>query len=113
MALIPDIVRDAKLDTTFVSHDTTMHVSHVPDQAGGRPARREEYWKKMHLLGRGGFGEVQLETCIAGLKKGTLRAVKVIRKQSRSVDLNRELEATAKFSHARVRRVPSTSVYAF
>jgi hypothetical protein len=103
MPPIPDLVRDSKLETAFLDQKTTVHTFIEPDGAGGRRIRREQCWKKGELLGRGAFGDVWREQCVAGKEKGALRAVKVIRKQSHSVDLNRELEAIAKFSHSRVR----------
>jgi serine/threonine protein kinase len=101
MPPIPDLVRDSRLETTFLDQKTTVHTFIEPDGASGRSVRRE-YWKKEVILGRGGFGDVRREQCIAGKDKGTLRAVKVIRKQSSLVDLYRELEAISKFSHSRV-----------
>jgi hypothetical protein len=97
-----DLVRDSRLETTFPDQNTTVHTFLGPDGVGRRRIRQEEYWKKGELLGRGGFGAVWREQCVAGKEKGAMRAVKVIRKQSHSVDLNRELEAIAKFSHIRV-----------
>jgi hypothetical protein len=99
MFSIPDLVRDSKLETAFLDQKTV----HTFIEPGGRRSRREECWKKVKLLGRGGFGDVWQEQCVAGKEKGTMRAVKVIKKQSHSVDLNRELEAIAKFSNSRVR----------
>jgi hypothetical protein len=101
MSRLPDLVRDSKLHTDF-SGPTTIHSFLEIDEAGRRYSR-EECWKWKQNLGQGGFGLVRLETCVTpGVKPDTLRAVKVINKQSNpsgSLELSRELEAIAKFSN--------------
>ncbi|RDL30227.1 uncharacterized protein BP5553_10505 [Venustampulla echinocandica] len=106
MLRIPDLVLDSKLHTQF-SDSATIHSFLETDRSGDRSCRKE-YWRQEKLLGRGGFGEVRLERCVtAGAKQDALRAVKVIKKQlitGISPDLNRELEAIAKFSQDRYQR---------
>ena len=102
-----DLVQDSKLETRFLSNSTTIHTFIEPNGARRR-IHREEHWRWERRLGRGGFGEVQLEKCIAGQREGAIRAVKIIDRQSNSpkpLDFNRELEAIAKFSHARVGQI--------
>lgn len=52
------------------------------------------------MLGRGGSGEVYLEECLTGSKRGELRAVK--RLYRCDTDVNRELSAIALFSDPKV-----------
>jgi hypothetical protein len=103
MSRLPDLVLDSRLHTEF-RESITVHSYH--EIGGGRRFFREEHWKQERFLGRGGFGQVRLERCITQrTKQNSLRAVKVINKPlhpSESLDLNRELEAIAKFSHDRV-----------
>jgi hypothetical protein len=109
MPQLPDLVVDTKLRTDF--HGSAIIHSFLEIDHGKRISRKE-YWKLEQpvgqdgVLGRGSFGQVRLQRCIAGsTKQGTLRAVKEIRKQSDStgsLDYNRELEAIAKFSADRV-----------
>jgi hypothetical protein len=103
-----DLVLDSKLNTEF-RDGTTTHTFIEPSGRNRRVSRTED-WKLERHLGRGGFGYVQLETCIAGQRKGMLRAVKIIRKQSVStrgglIGFEKELEAITKFSQKRVRLV--------
>jgi hypothetical protein len=100
-----DIVQDSRLETEFLD-GSTIH-SFVEPSGRNRRVSRKESWRLERHLGRGGFGHVQLERCTAGKSKDAMRAVKIINKQSGytrrgPVDLNRELEAIAKFSHNRV-----------
>jgi hypothetical protein len=100
-----DLVQDSRLITRFLENGTTVHSFIEPDGARRR-IHREEYWKREQRVGSGGFGQVQLEKCTEGKKRGNMRVVKIIDKQSNSpkpIDFNRELEAIAKFSHDRVR----------
>ena len=104
MPPILDLVADSRLEARFPNDGTTVHTFIELDKSHRR-IQREEYWKRERYVGRGGFGRVQLEKCIAGEKRNSLRAVKVIDKPSNSTkttDLYRELEAIAKFSHDRV-----------
>ena len=104
MPQIPDLVADSRLRFRFLDNETTVHTFIELDKTH-RQIQREEFWKRERYIGRGGFARVQLEKCIAGEKRGSLRAVKVIEKQpdsTKSTYLNRELEAIAKFSHDRV-----------
>lgn len=94
-----DLVQDSKLITDF-RDGYTIHTFTEPS------GHRKEYWKSERRLGRGGSGQVQLERCAAGEKKDLKRAVKIISRRSNPtrtgwVDLERELEAIAKFSQSR------------
>jgi hypothetical protein len=112
MLRIPDLVRDSKLETTFDDNQSvTIHKHHDTDSERRRILRKE-YWRLERPLGHGSYGQVRLERCLAGSSVGSLRAVKKVLKHAgpNSVDYNRELEAVAKFSHARV-RISIASVY--
>jgi serine/threonine protein kinase len=104
MSRIPDLVIDSRLQTEF--HGSVTTHSYLEIDEAGRRFSREESWKEERFLGRGGFGQVRLERHLAqDTKQGSLRAVKIINKPSdsfESLDLNRELEAIAKFSNNRV-----------
>jgi hypothetical protein len=103
MPRIPDLVLDSILRTQF-SDSVTIHTFPEIDYRGRRSFRKQQ-WRLEKSLGRGGFGEVQLEKCITpGITQDTVRAVKVIDKRS-SMDFNRELETIAKFSHDRVSQI--------
>ncbi|KAF7511988.1 hypothetical protein GJ744_002701 [Endocarpon pusillum] len=106
MSRLPDLIRDSRLRTEF-RDSLTIHSYLEIDEIGSRFSR-EEYWKTERFLGRGGFGQVQLERCITtGAKQDSLRVVKVMNKlldSSGSLDVNRELEAIAKFSNDRYKR---------
>jgi hypothetical protein len=100
-----DLVQDSRLETEFLD-GSTVH-TFIEPYGRNRRMSRKEYWRLERHLGRGGFGDVQLERCTAGENKDMMRAVKIINKQSgstrrRPMDFNRELEAIAKFSHNRV-----------
>ncbi|KAH8696945.1 kinase-like domain-containing protein, partial [Phaeosphaeriaceae sp. PMI808] len=106
MSRLPDLVLDSRLRTQF--RDSIIIHSYLEvDNVGGRFSR-EEHWKSERFLGRGGFGYVRLEKCIAnGTSRNSLRAVKIINKPlnlSESTDFNRELEAISKFSNDRYKR---------
>ena len=138
----PDLVRDTRLDTAFVG-EHTVHLDDGlsasegevevegdggdADQdagedgkgkgrtrAGMRRPKQPRYWAWERRLAHGGCGEVWLQRCIQGGKKGDgeKRAVKVIAVGARGksssgndqhVDYMPELEAIAKFSQKRVR----------
>jgi hypothetical protein len=107
MSRLPDLVLDSRLRTEF-RDSITIHSYLEIDEVGGRFSR-EEHWKWEQFLGRGGFGQVRLERCIAkGIEQDSLRAVKIINKPSNpseSMDFNRELETIAKFSNDRVSQI--------
>ena len=104
MSRLPDSVLDSRLRTEF--RDSIITHTYLEIDNAGRRFSREEHWKSEQFLGRGGFGQVRLERCIAeGRNQDSLRAVKIIRKPlgpSASFDFNRELEAISKFSNDRV-----------
>ncbi|PVH91449.1 kinase-like protein, partial [Periconia macrospinosa] len=107
MSRIPDLVRDSELQTEFRGA-ATIHSFLGIDDTGARFWRKEQ-WEWDLSLGRGGFGNVNLQRCVVGSinRENGLRAVKVIEKSvgpSQSLNYNRELEAIAKFSHDRYRR---------
>lgn len=106
MPRLSDLVRDSSLNTEF-RDSITVH-SYREINAVGRRFLREEHWESGRVLGRGGFGQVQLQKCVAGAKQNSLRAVKVVNKPSDtggSLNLNRELEAIVKFSNDRVSKI--------
>jgi hypothetical protein len=107
MSRLPDLVLDSRLRTQF-RESITIHSYLEIDEVGGRFSR-EEHWKWERFLGRGGFGQVRLETCVTTeTKQDFVRAVKIINKPlnpSESLDFNRELEAIAKFSNDRVSQI--------
>lgn len=105
MPAVPDLVRDSKLQTRHIDGHTIHR--YLEASSSRRRIPREEYWKRERDLGHGSFGRVWLEKCVKGNNEGQLRAVKMVRNLSNSssaVDFNRELEAVAKFSNARVSR---------
>lgn len=60
---------------------------------------------RVKCIGKGGHGNVWLESCARGKHETGVRAVKVIGLPQLSlgpVDYHRELEAIAKFSHPKV-----------
>lgn len=112
MPPILDLVHDSRLETRFADDGTTIHTFSEPNGVHRR-IHREEYWKRERCLGHGGYGQVYLEKCIAGKRRGSIRAVKVIYGQSHSfkpMAFNRELEAITKFSHDRVGQASSEDV---
>ncbi|KAL4961630.1 serine/threonine-protein kinase [Aspergillus stella-maris] len=98
---LPDLVKDTKIAVElYDSH--AVHLQIESGSYGGPRARRtwsRETWTRTKLLGGGATGEVWLEECHAGTKKGQLQAVKII---SKGIDLNvyEELETIAKFSQS-------------
>lgn len=102
---LPDIVRDARIETEFLDSQTTKHVRYkAGTSARHRRLRKEEIWTRSHILGQGTYGIVHLE-CRGEDRKKRARAVKEIKKFVRpdvEVDYGRELEAIFKFSHPRV-----------
>ncbi|KAF9776832.1 hypothetical protein IL306_004918 [Fusarium sp. DS 682] len=98
---LSDLVRDYKLVTR---HEGvfTIHFHSDPDAPPSSPCRQER-WRKVRTLGRGGQGEVVLQTCIEGGRNLTERAVKRIRLQNgySNQHYKRELESIVKFSHDR------------
>ncbi|CAG7926306.1 unnamed protein product [Penicillium olsonii] len=114
MARVSDLIRDSKLDTYFLPdyRVETVHRFEESDPSSGRRlVTRSEHWRPHRRIGRGGFGSVWLEKRSQGGRRSynqdvTVRAVKQIDldTQHGSIDYNRELEAIAKFSHARYER---------
>jgi serine/threonine protein kinase len=100
-----DFLRDSKLDAKFFGHDT-LHVSYRSLASNQqRNTRVDERWTRKRKIGGGTYGQVWLESCSEGPKKGDLRAVKEISKAQATVadtDYTRELEAITKFSEAKV-----------
>lgn len=103
MTYVPDLVKLSKLETQFDPDlQCVQHITYFSkNNRKRRNVRKEDKWKRKKRLGRGGFETVWLEQCIFGDKQGELRAVKEVPKHG-SVDVNRELEAIALFSHAKV-----------
>jgi hypothetical protein len=110
MARVSDLIRDSRLETFFLPDCSveTVHTSRESDiTSRRRVVARSEHWKRLSKIGGGAYGSVWLEKCIKDSHQRNihaLRAVKQIDLDSRlgPIDYNRELEAIAKFSHARV-----------
>ena len=108
MARLPDLVRDSKLETHFLTDGgfETVHLFHEPDPSSRqRVVSRSEHWQRQRKIGSGAFGRVFLERRTKGGRDGVqVRAVKQIDTDSQyaQVNYNRELEAIAKFSHRKV-----------
>ena len=108
MARLPDLVRDSKLETLFLTDGgfETVHIFHEPDPSSRqRVVSRSEHWRRQRRIGGGGFGKVYLERCTKGGRDDVkVRAVKEIDIDSHCVRINynSELEAIAKFSHRKV-----------
>jgi hypothetical protein len=113
VARISDLISDSKLETYFLPDCSveTVHKFQESDPISGqRLVTRSEHWQRQRKIGGGGFGSVWLEKLTKGgrpgaiAQDGAVRAVKQIDIDSRheSIDYNRELEATVKFSHSRV-----------
>ena len=102
MTPVSDLVRDSKLKTT-IQNDITRHVIvRAGHSARQRKLRQEQRWKRVRTLGEGSDGIVWLEKLIEGECLVEERAVKAIRKRihkSKTIDISRELETIAKFSH--------------
>lgn len=107
MARISDLIQDSRLETAFLP-DCTVHTFQESDpKSKQRIVTRSEHWRRQKIIACGAFGTVWLETCThsGGTRQNaTVRAVKQIDLDSRfgEIDYHRELEAIAKFSHARV-----------
>ncbi|KAH7019604.1 kinase-like domain-containing protein [Ilyonectria destructans] len=96
-----DHVRDYKLETTFPKKREIVHIYDDPD-APPASQRRLECWKSdKRPIGRGGQGQVFLQTCTSGSRHYTYRAVKIIPLQDGGGRRRyvRELETIVKFSH--------------
>ncbi|EHK25911.1 uncharacterized protein TRIVIDRAFT_144790 [Trichoderma virens Gv29-8] len=105
MSRLSDLVQDTRLSTSFENNFTIHHHNDSDDENHARSTWRLEYWKDTDHLGRGGCGEVWLQECVRGGKRGNdRRAVKVIPwrnlKDKREKYMT-ELEAIAKFSQKR------------
>ncbi|EKJ68656.1 hypothetical protein FPSE_11167 [Fusarium pseudograminearum CS3096] len=96
---LPELVRDTELRTRFDQHYTIHEFLDAPHSL---VPPRQEVWKKVRAIGRGGFSYVFLEKCVQGQEEGSphTRAVKVIplTQGSDTRSYSRELEAVAKFS---------------
>src|SRR6478735_2261080 len=100
---LPDLVRDTELRTRFEYPHTIHEFLEAPHSLA--PVR-QEVWKRIKTIGRGGFSYVCLEECVEGRAEYTpqTRAVKVISSKHGADILSdsRELEAVAKFSQNKV-----------
>ena len=99
---VSDIVLDSKLETRFHKNYVCHIYNESNNSTGQRAIQRREYWQRKKHLNTGGFGVVWLEQCIKGGPDGALRVVKEVQRPRGKFDCNRELEAIAKFSHAKV-----------
>jgi hypothetical protein len=112
MSHISDIVRDKKLDTSFVDNFTVHHYDDSDEERYERSVQRSEYWEHDGLIGKGGYGDVFRQKCVQGKGRYELRAVKVISTgdaKTRHIRNASELEAIAKFSQRRVSCYPMRS----
>ncbi|KAH6987033.1 kinase-like domain-containing protein [Ilyonectria destructans] len=107
---ISDLVVESRIEAAWdpEAEQTTQIRTVVGVSARRRRLNSEETWKRKRILGRGAYGTVWLEECIAssGPHHGEshLRAIKEIHKRphvSSASEFHRELEAIAKFSHDR------------
>ncbi|KAH7131079.1 kinase-like domain-containing protein [Dactylonectria macrodidyma] len=106
---ISDLVVESRIEAAWdpEAEQTTQIRTAVGVSARRRRLKSEETWKRKRILGRGAYGTVWLEECIAssGPRHGEsdLRAIKEIHKRPHvsTSEFHRELEAIAKFSHDR------------
>ena len=106
MPRLPDLVRDTQLPTEF-RDGLVIHSYHVSDTTQYRRSRIEQVrWQRGRTIGAGGQGSVHVErrSGRARWDQPKVRAVKSIRGGTHLQYLH-ELEAIAKFSHPRVRRM--------
>ena len=105
MALLPDLVRDSKLEVSFFP-DCVVHTFYESDPSSyQQEVTRSEHWRREKQIGAGSFGSIWLERCTDGGHGSKVRAVKQIRTSlgwTRSINCTDELEAIAKFSHRKV-----------
>ncbi|KAL2066158.1 hypothetical protein VTL71DRAFT_2229 [Oculimacula yallundae] len=97
---VPDLVLVSKLETEFsIQPEYTQHTRYVSGNTSNRrKIRKEERWERGKRLGRGCYGDVWLQKCTYGDRRGELRAVKEIGRLKGN-NFYRELEAIALFSH--------------
>lgn len=89
---------DHIVQTRFIPNPAEQH----------QQIREKEKWQRTKELGRGTFGIVWLEKCIAGPGLGKVRAVKELGKgSSSSSNYYHELEAIQTFSQEKVCRFSS------
>jgi hypothetical protein len=100
-------VRANRLITSFPRKYELIHLIDDPDAPPATP-RREEHWRtEKRAVGRGGQGQVFLQTCITGGRFHTQRAVKKIPIAQESGGRKRymrELRAITRFSRTNVRK---------
>lgn len=105
---LPDILLDFQLETTKggSSRRRVAHIVHDPDLPPSAAPRLEIWESAKRAIGRGGQGDVLLQTCTSdGPRCDAARVIKVIRcfddeGRRRYV---RELETMVRFSHDKVR----------
>lgn len=98
-------VRASQLSILRYRNGEITHSIYDPGDHPSTPPR-EETWTTTSQVGKGGQGQVFLQTCTAGSRLHKLRAVKRISVAQRPGDKKRymrELRAITLFSHARVR----------
>lgn len=108
MSRLPDLVVDSKLESTF--HQDARIIIHTASESNHHDVRliqRTEHWRDEICIGEGYSGSVWLQRCIGGPKLHAFRAVKKVPKPylNHNAFDYRELEASAKFSHRKVRKV--------
>ncbi|KAJ5314102.1 Magnesium transporter [Penicillium atrosanguineum] len=104
MFQVSDLVKDTKLPTKHDPEYTTHTFLESTSVSGrrGRRREREELWTKKRHLAIGIFGTVWLEVCASdGNRLRTVKEVRKIAPDSKTIDYSRELEAIAKFSQER------------
>lgn len=104
---LPNVLLDYQLEMARGhSRRRVTHVVHDPALPPSAPPRLESWESAKRAIGRGGQGEVLLQTCTTeGPRHGTARALKVVRcfDDDGRYRYVRELEAMVRFSHERVR----------
>ncbi|KAK4463244.1 kinase-like domain-containing protein [Cladorrhinum samala] len=99
-----ELVKDLELETQ-IANGYTKHFFYQRG-TGGTDRRRKlaEKWTRLRQLGSGAFGSVWLEKCERMVRKDApdVRAVKQIKVgRDSGINITREIEALAKFSHNR------------
>lgn len=109
-----EAVRDFRLDIEIGKDPRRLsQLIHDPELPPWAPPRRESWERDQNPIGKGGQGEVYIQTCGDGPQRGKQRALKVVRycdstSRRRYV---RELETMVRFSHQRVNNTQSLPIF--
>lgn len=99
-----ELVKDLELETKIIN-GCTKHFFYQRGTSGtDRRRKLAEKWTRLRQLGSGSFGSVWLEKCERMVRKDApdVRAVKQIKVgRDSGINITREIEALAKFSHNR------------